>query len=303
MIARLLACLLLLAAWPAAAASYLWEVRSVTNVMYLYGTVHAGKKEWYPLPTAVEEAFADSKVLVVEADVADTAKLQKSARAGTYFPPDALFKHVSGTDYQRFVKLLPRYGITEESAAQMKPFMAVSLLVFQEWSRVGYLPYLGVDLYLIGKARSQSKPVVELEGVDVQVALIDSLTDSENRLIFEGTLTALESGLTSEQIEAMVAAWREGDAPRMLETAQKYNDKVAGAREFEEKFVWARHEPMMKKLEGYLNQSRDRHFVAVGALHLAGPRGLVELLRKRGYLVRQTGAAITGAAPSGTAVK
>ena len=287
MIQRFLAAFLVLAAWPVAAANYLWEVRSVTNVMYLYGTVHAGKKEWYPLPTAVEDAFADSKVLVVEADVADTEKLQKSARAGTYFPPDALYRHVAGADYQRFLNLLPRYGVSEEAAAQMKPFMAVSLLVFQEWARVGYLPHLGVDLYLIAKARSQKKAVVELEGIDVQVALIDSLTDTENRLVFEGTLTALESGLTGEQIEGMVAAWREGDAERMLETAQKYNDKVAGAREFEEKFVWARHEPMMKKLEGYLNQGRDRHFVAVGALHLAGPRGLVEMLRKRGYLVKQ----------------
>ena len=43
---------------------------------------------------------------------------------------------------------------------------------------------------------------------------------------------------------------------------------------------------MMKKIEGYLN-GKDRHFIAVGALHLAGPRGLIELLKKRGYVVRQ----------------
>jgi uncharacterized protein YbaP (TraB family) len=44
---------------------------------------------------------------------------------------------------------------------------------------------------------------------------------------------------------------------------------------------------MLKKIEGWLNDSRQRHFIAVGALHLAGPRGLVELLRKRGYVVKQ----------------
>jgi hypothetical protein len=44
---------------------------------------------------------------------------------------------------------------------------------------------------------------------------------------------------------------------------------------------------MLKKIDGYLTQSKDRHFIAVGALHLAGPRGLVEELRKRGDGVRQ----------------
>jgi uncharacterized protein len=44
---------------------------------------------------------------------------------------------------------------------------------------------------------------------------------------------------------------------------------------------------MLAKIEGYLNQSKDRHFIAVGALHLAGPDGLVEMLRRKGYIVRQ----------------
>jgi uncharacterized protein YbaP (TraB family) len=63
---------------PALAESYLWEVSSLTNRLYLFGTIHAGKHDWYPLPTAVEEAFVDAKLLVVEADIADAAKLMKS---------------------------------------------------------------------------------------------------------------------------------------------------------------------------------------------------------------------------------
>ena len=36
-----------------------------------------------------------------------------------------------------------------------------------------------------------------------------------------------------------------------------------------------------------LAERRKPYFIAVGALHLAGPKGLVEILRKRGYVVRQ----------------
>jgi len=296
MILRLLvAVAIACASLPAAAANYLWEVQSLSNRIYIYGTIHAGKKEWYPLDSAVEDAFADSQVLAVEADILDTGKIARSGTAMVYGPDDSLQKHVSEADYERFRKLLPRYGLGEAVVDRMKPFMAVSLLVFQEWSRIGYEPHLGIDAYLIRKAKAELKPVVELEGVDVQIELMESLTDAENRQIFEGTLSALESGLTGDQIEGMVRAWRNGDPNLMLATAQKYNDNVPGAKEFEEKFVWQRHDAMLRKIEGFLRETKDRHFVAVGALHLAGPRGLIEMLRKRGYVVKQL-----GAAPSGT---
>lgn len=283
----LLLAALLAAAPQAFAANYLWEVVSLTNRAYLFGTVHAGKKSWYPLPAAVEEAFADSHVLAVEADITDADKVAKAAPAMTYRPPDSLARHVKPQDYERFRRLAGRLGVPESQAAQMKPFMAVSLLVFAEWGRLGYLPQYGVDGYLIARAKAQNKKVVEVEGVEVQTRLIESLTEGETRTLFGGTLTALESGLTAEQITGMVNAWQIGDPGLLLEIARKYNETVPGAREFEEKFIWERHEAMAAKIEGYLNASKERHFVAVGSLHLAGPRGLVEILRKRGYIVRQ----------------
>jgi hypothetical protein len=283
----LLLAALLAAAPQALAANYLWEVSSLTNRVYLFGTVHAGKQSWYPLPSAVEDALADAPVLAVEADITDTAKVAKAAPVMTYEPPDSLAKHVSPEDYERFRKVAARLKVPEAQVAQMKPFMAVSLLVFAEWGRLGYLPQYGVDGYAIARAKALKKRIIEIEGVEVQTRLIESLTEQETRTLFGGTLTALESGLTGEQITGMVNAWQIGEPNLLLEIARKYNELVPGAREFEEKFIWARHEAMAAKIEGYLNDSKERHFIAVGSLHLAGPRGLVEMLRKRGYIVRQ----------------
>jgi uncharacterized protein YbaP (TraB family) len=276
-----------LSAAPVAADNFLWEVVSVTNRVYLFGTVHAGKAEWYPLPTAVENAYADCAVLAVEADISDTTAMSKSAAAMTYAPPDSLANHVPADDYLRFRRLTARYTIPEAQAAQLKPFMAVSLLVFGEWARAGFLPQFGVDSYFIRKAKAELKPIVEIEGVETQIRLLQSLTEKENLTIFAGTLTALDSGLTTEQIVGMVDAWKAGDPKGMLQVARHYDDLVPGALDFEEKFVWSRHDDMVKKIEGFLNNSKERHFIAVGALHLAGPRGLVEMLRSRGYIVKQ----------------
>jgi uncharacterized protein YbaP (TraB family) len=52
-------------------------------------------------------------------------------------------------------------------------------------------------------------------------------------------------------------------------------------------FIWSRHVGFINKIAVYLNDSKERHFIAVGALHLAGPRGLIELLKKHGYVVKQ----------------
>jgi len=267
--------------------AYIWEIASLTNRIYVYGTVHAGKKSFYPLPEQVENAFADAKVLVVEADVTDAEAMSKSAQSMVYTAPDSLEKHVTPEQYARFRKQAERLHVPEPQVARMKPFMAVTLLAFAEWARLGYFPHYGVDINLLQRAKEAGKRIVELEGAVAQTRLMDSLTDQENRDAFDGTLTALESELTSEQITGMVNAWQSGDANLLLEVARRYNDAVRGAKGIEEKFVWSRNEEMVAKISAILLESKERHFVAVGALHLAGPRGLVELLRKRGFSARQ----------------
>ncbi|HTS86819.1 MAG TPA: TraB/GumN family protein, partial [Usitatibacter sp.] len=97
----------------------------------------------------------------------------------------------------------------------------------------------------------------------------------------------LETGLAREQVTDLVKAWQAGDPDGVLAVARSYNDKIEGAAQFEERFIWSRHDAMVAKIADMLDRSKDRCFIAVGALHLAGPRGLVELLRKKGYVVKQ----------------
>jgi len=194
---------------------------------------------------------------------------------------------VPPAQYERMLKLLPRYGLTESQMSPMRPFMAVSLLVFAEWARSGFTTAYGVDSYLLRKAQAEQKPIVELEGIEAQGKLMDTLTEKQVLDLFKGTLDALEEDLTTEQVKGLVDSWQRGDPATLLEVARRYNEKVPGAAEFEDKFIWQRHGEMMKKIEAWLAERRHPYFIAVGALHLAGPSGLVELLRKRGYVVRQ----------------
>jgi hypothetical protein len=279
------------AAAPAMAAPgprhFLWEVSSLTNRVYLYGTVHAGKPSFYPLPEPVLKAFAESKVLAVEADITDAEAMARGASEMLYRPPDSLPKHVPAPVYERFRAQLRRLGIPEEAVLPAKPFLAASLLAFAEWGRMGYAPQNGVDLHLIVRGKEARMRLVELEGAEVQTQLINSLTEAQHLRALEGAVAALESGLARDQITGVVNAWQSGDPALLLEVMRSYNDGVPGAAELEEKFIWSRHESIVAKIERLLLEGREPAFVAVGALHLAGPRGLVEMLRKGGYSVRQ----------------
>ncbi len=278
------------AAAPAAAPAarhYLWEVSSLTNRIYLYGTVHAGKASFYPLPEPVGKAFAESKILAVEADITNVEAMAKSSPAMLLTPPETLATSIPAPVYERFRRQLARFAIPEEQLAPLKPFIAASMLAFAEWGRQGYLPQYGVDLHLLTRAHAEGKRIVELEGTDEQTALMTSLGEEQQLQAFEGTLLALERGITRDQITGLVNAWQSGDAALLLDVMRSYHESVPGAKALEEKFIWSRHEAMAGKIEKWLLDGRDRVFVAVGALHLAGPRGLVELLRKRGYMVRQ----------------
>jgi hypothetical protein len=274
------------AADPAARA-FLWEAASLTNKVYLFGTVHAGKPGFFPLPLAVEKAFAESKVVAVEADITDMESMTRSARSMVYEPPATLEQNVPKATWERVKKQSARLGIPDAQMAMLKPFMAGSLLAFAEWGRLGYLPQFGVDVHLIKRAKEEGKKLIELEGADAQTALMESLTPAETLASLDGVLGAIESGLVREQVTGMVNAWQAGDPALLLEVARKYNDSIPGAAAIEEKFIWSRHDAMAEKIGRMLLESKERHFVAVGALHLAGPKGLVEVLRKRGFVVRQ----------------
>ncbi|HLP31658.1 MAG TPA: TraB/GumN family protein, partial [Geothrix sp.] len=54
----------------AAGRGLFYVVRSPLTTAYLFGSVHLGRSDFYPLPPQVEQAFARSDLLVLEVDPA-----------------------------------------------------------------------------------------------------------------------------------------------------------------------------------------------------------------------------------------
>ncbi len=275
---------------PAPVASrtktFLWEVKSPTNTAYLFGTIHVGKKAFYPLPEQVETAFDNSRKLVVEADVSDQSAAGDVSELVGYKSPDTLDKHIPLPLFERLKTQLARLRVPVSAVQPMKPFVVGGFLSVVEFSRLGYDMNLGVDAYLISRAKHAGKPIEELESARAQLELLNNMPAELQEAFLDNAIATLEGDKAADQVTGMVNAWQTGDTKLMAEVTLEVNKGMRQGAKLDEILLYGRHDAMVRKIIGYLD-SKDTHFVAVGSLHLVGPRGLVQALKDKGYEVNQ----------------
>jgi uncharacterized protein len=275
------------AAQPASTPkSFLWEVKSKTNTVYLFGTVHVGKNSFYPLPDEVEKAFNDSAKLAVEADVTNQQAIADAAPLMMYTPPATVENHVSPALVKRLKTYAEANKMPYDALKGLKPFLLGGLLVLTEFAKQGYDQRFGVDGYLIQKAVVKAKPIVELESVAEQMRLLSGLNKQEQEAFLENALLTAEKGKAAVQIEGMIAAWQSGNVAALEQTVKSANEGMKLTAALDEKVLYGRNAKMAVKIEEYLKGS-ESHFVAVGSMHLVGKRGLVEIMKAKGYEVKQ----------------
>lgn len=282
--------LLILAAQPASAIdarSFIWEVRSAQGKAFVLGSIHVGSPDLYPLAPAIDRAFDEASVLAVEADPRQQQGMMAALTRGLYAPGDNLRNHLPAPVLERLGRVLPRYGLTLDAAISMKPFMLMTLIEASEAMRAGYDPQLGIDLHFLERASKRGMKVVELESIEQQLALMDSFSDDEAQAMLQQMLSAVEKNEMTSDLKQMFAAWKDGDAQRLERIVDRSLGPDPKARQaFMETMNYGRNQAMADKIERYL-RSGETHLVIVGALHLVGERGVIALLRKRGYKIDQ----------------
>jgi uncharacterized protein len=266
----------------------IWEVRSPTNTVYLFGTVHVGARKLYPLSPAVERAYSASRVLALEADPTDQSAVLAATRGMSYTPPDNLTHHISPELLDELKKALPAVGLPVEYAEVMRPELLAMTLAMMEVGRQGYDPNLGLDIHLARRAKQDGKRIVELESIAGQLALLSNFSPELQEGMLRSAVDGVSKGSLSADIRDLVSAWRTGDEKRLWELVNKEVDELppAQAQELREQLYDSRNREMTDKIVAMLT-GNEPTLVAVGVGHLLGVNGIVELLRKKGYAVRK----------------
>ena len=245
-------------------------------MLYLGGSVHGLRSTDYPLPPAYNRAFDACTGLVIEDDPNVSQRTaDRFFKSGFYGRGDSLKNHVDPRTYDYVRRVFGLMNVPEKEMAKCKPWMLITML----WS--GSTNELGIEGFLIKRARANHKPIFGLETFREHAEIISGMTDKQAELVLLATFIPQAPGSDSER--KVLAAWRRGDVDAI---AQLERESFSDLPTFAERLIAARNRNWIPKIEGYLRE-RHPYFVVAGAAHMGGRDGVLALLRTRGCRIEE----------------
>jgi uncharacterized protein len=268
----------------AAERSFIWKVSSRQGAVYLAGSVHLLTPEYYPLSPSFLKAFAASELLVEELDMGEMLSMQSQLQmvsSGMLPPGQTLDRVLSARTFQVASKKLADLGMPAGPMQQFKPWLLALTLQALEWQKAGFNADLGVDKYLYDMAKKANKPVRGLETLAFQISRFDGLSAEQQDRMLAETLRELES--TKQNFSKIADAWKAGDA-RAIE--QIVLQDLKSEPMMYERMLVERNRMWLPQIESLLAAGRPA-FILVGAAHLVGNDGLLQMLTMKGFTIEQ----------------
>jgi len=276
------------AAGDGAPKHFLWRVTGPKGVVYLLGTIHVGKADFYPLPSIIEDSFKTADTLIEEIDTSDPAEAarieQGRAAVGAYTNGDTINNHLSEITRSHLATYVKKGGLPEAAIAHMRPWLVSMLVVQLEMKRRGVDPSYGLDQHFLKEARQSHKEIGALEDAASQLRLLSSLSEEFQDRLLLNSLVDMEKW--ADTFDLLTRAWQSGDAAAMQEVITSSVRDFPQLKPLMTQVFDDRNTAMTAKIERFL-QTPKTYFVAVGAGHLVGNKGIPSQLRRKKFRVEQ----------------
>jgi len=262
--------------------SIFWQIsgKDLRQASYLFGTFHLAGATYVDSLVQVMERFSECRAVVGELllDSTMTVKMMVAAR----LHDTTLEKLLKPEDYQETAAWLK-----ELSGYDLKIFNGMNPMTIQIFLMTmlqqKYFPLHGasdvpMDLYFQQRAKKEGKNLVGLESFEAQVnALFNQFTLQRQAEML--TEFVREKEKAKDELIVMNKSYRNGDLAKLEEllAVQTYSEQEAKVMLDDRNKKWFEQLPSLMKAQ--------QTFVAVGALHLSGENGLINLFRNAGYTV------------------
>lgn len=261
------------------ARGVLWEISGAAQATsHVLGTIHSDDPRVTRIPAEVEQVFNTAQSFTAELDMNMNTML--SAQQSMLFTDGRTLDGVLGqARFRRTVELTAHYGLPEPIIRQMKPWaVAVQLSLPRPQSG------LFLDLLLYQQAQGKGLPVHGLETVTEQLSVFDDMPMQKQVIMLDEALD------NYKEMPAMIDRLVQLYLQRDLAGLQKYNAQQmqksdrALADYVENKLLIERNRRMVERMQPRLREGKA--FIAVGALHLPGEHGILNLLQEQGYKLK-----------------
>ena len=258
----------------------LWEItgNGLQKPSYLFGTMHVSSKLVFHLSDSFYLDIKNADVVALELDpqlwqdqLFRFENLQSNLRYYTQGAPSDL---ITEKTFQ-----LMRYEDRLKSAISDEPTVINGLLYRTFRSQADFEEDTYLDLYIYQTGRKLGKQATGVENYFQTERLI--MEASQDMMKDKRKKAPDTDGESMFEIERKTQeAYRKGDLD-MLDSLERLMEP---SESYMEKFLYRRNEIQAASIDSIVR--RHSLFVGVGAAHLPGKRGVIELLRKKGYTLR-----------------
>lgn len=262
---------------------FLWRITRDGRSSWLYGTVHAARRDWMLPGPKVTQALRASDTIALELDMQDP-EIGRRLGAGMAAQRSAPLPEPLRL---RLARLAEAECIPAQTLAPLSPEMQVATLSVLAARRDGIDPSYGIDAVLGGFGRGTGKPVLSLETPEQQLQVLQMPSAQETLNFVESGIQDLESGRTRPLVLRLTQIWADADLDTLASYASWCDCLTTEAdRAQQARLLDARNPPLADAIAA-LHQSGKSVFAAVGSLHMIGPLGLPALLAERGFSVER----------------
>jgi len=267
---------------PPFAVGRLWQVEKGTAApSYVFGTFHVPDPRVEHLPARVENIVAtvDRLVLEVHPD-----ELGRAGELALLPPGKTLERFVDGETLSALIEMGDEAGLPPHAVLQLRPMMLAGVVsipsrIFRRLAS----GQEGVDLLLAKSASARGIPIFALESVEEQIDALSAMENGHEADILRQTV-ALRSQ-REEIYQQMLEAYTSGSILAFLDmTLETYRgEDEALAQVFMDEMLYRRNRQFVTRLSRHLADGNA--LIAVGAAHIPGRDGVLDLLEAQGYRI------------------
>jgi hypothetical protein len=261
----------------------LWRLtKEGVPASHVYGTIHVSDARLAELPAAVRSRFDAAKSLMLEF-VPDPYARERFLEAAMFLDRQTLAEKIGAQDFERAVEVLAPTGLSREVVNKLKPWGVLLNLRNPRRAEVG----APLDSQLLELARARRLPLHQIEGVEEQIFTFDEFPMESQVALLKHSLAHRDE--LGELADRTLEAYLERDLAAIWRLREQFiarHPEIAPHQAvMTKRVVYDRSVVMAFRMQRQLR--RGDAFVALGALHLYGEKGVLALLEADGYLAER----------------